>query len=86
MLYLYSKENCPQCLQLENLLKAKAKNPYKLLKLDKDYTRENLEALCSELGKPVPRSFPVLFKQTESGVELIGTLVEAKMAVAKGEL
>lgn len=82
MLYLYSKENCPQCLQLESLLKLKAKNPYKVLKLDVDYTREHLATMCSELGVPMPRSFPVLFNETQ----LVGTLVEAKMAVVKGEL
>lgn len=82
MLYLYSKDNCPACLQLENLLKMKAKNPYKVLKLDKDYTREHLDAALAERGHPPARSFPVLF----NGQNLVGGLNEGKIAVVKGEL
>lgn len=82
MLFLYSKENCPQCTQLENLLKLKAKSPYKVLKLDKDYTREFLEDTFAKLGKPVPRSFPILFNE---GV-FVGGLNEGKLAVVKGEI
>lgn len=79
MLTLYSKDNCPQCLQLESLLKVKGKE-YQVKKLDKDYTREDLENIFA--GKPIPRSFPMLF----NGTEFVGTLNEAKLAIATGKL
>lgn len=79
MLVVYSKDNCPQCLQLESLLKVKGK-AYEVKKLDKDYTREDLEGLFE--GKAIPRSFPMLF----NGTEFIGTLNEAKLAIATGKL
>lgn len=81
MLYLYSKENCPQCLQLESLLKVK-NIPVEVLKLDKDYTRAELEGKFIALNKPMARSFPVLFKDDA----LVGGLQEAKIAAVKGEL
>jgi glutaredoxin len=60
----------------------KAKTPYKVLKLEKDYTRETLDAVLAGRGHPPARSFPVLFNEDE----LIGGLNEGKMALAKGEL
>lgn len=81
MITLYSKDNCPQCLQLESLLKVKGKT-YEVKKLDKDYTREDLEATFQAAGLPVPRSFPMLF----NGDAYVGTLNEAKLAIATGKL
>jgi glutaredoxin len=81
MITVYSKEDCVQCLQVENLLKIKNKE-FEVKKLDKDYSREYLENVFTELGLPQPRSFPVVFK----GSNLIGGLKEIKMLVAKGTL
>lgn len=78
---VYSKDNCPQCLQVENLLKMKGKT-YEIKKLDKDYTREDLEKMFEAAGKPVARSFPMVFV----GNEFVGTLNEVKMAIVKGIL
>lgn len=81
MLTLYSKDNCTQCLQLESLLKVKGKT-YEVKKLDKDYTREDLQSVFEQAGLPVPRSFPMLF----NGSTYVGTLNEAKLALATGKL
>lgn len=77
---IYSKDNCPQCLQAESLLKMKKKQ-YVVLKLDKDYTREGLEAIVAHLGKPAPRSFPVIIKG-----DFVGDLNALKIAVVQGTL
>ena len=81
MITVYSKDDCVQCLQVENLLKIKNKN-FETKKLDKDYSREQLEGMFVSLGLPQPRSFPVVFKAET----LIGGLKEVKMLIAKGEL
>lgn len=81
MITVYSKDNCPQCLQVESLLKMKGKT-YEVKKLDKDYTREDLDKVFEAAGKPVARSFPMVFKDGS----FVGTLNEVKMAVVKGEL
>ena len=77
MLTIYSKEACPQCVQLENLLKSRSYT-YTVLKLDKDFNREQLALKFSQLSLNQPRSFPVLFKDDDI---LIGGLVEAKVAM-----
>lgn len=81
MLTVYSKDNCPQCLQLESLLKIKGKE-FVVKKLDKDYTLGDLSDVFEQAGQPVARSFPMLF----NGSVFVGTLNEAKIAIAKGEL
>lgn len=78
---IYSKDDCTQCLQLESLLRAKGKN-YFVKKLDKDYTRDELAKLFQTLGKPMPRSFPMLFRKGE----YIGTLNDAKLLIVRGQL
>lgn len=79
MIQIYSKDNCVQCMQAENLLKAK-KIPYQTQKLDKDYTREQLEQKCLPF---VSRSFPVLF---HSDGTFMGGLNEMKTLVIQGKL
>ena len=81
MITVYSKDNCPQCLQVESLLKMKGKT-YEVKKLDKDYTREDLDAVFEAAGTPVARSFPMVFKDGA----FVGTLNEVKLAVVKGTL
>lgn len=57
MIKIYSKDNCTFCVQAEELCKAKGLE-YTMLKLDKDYTKEQLLEAC-----PVPvRSVPQIFK------------------------
>lgn len=56
MITIYSKDNCTFCTQAEELCKAKGLE-YKVLKLDTDYTRDELLEIC-----PVPvRSVPQIF-------------------------
>lgn len=80
VIQLYSKDNCPQCMQAESLLKMKKKS-YTVLKLDKDYTREGLEKIVAHLGKPAPRSFPVIIKG-----DFVGDLNALKVAIVQGSL
>lgn len=81
MLVIYSKDACPKCIQLENLLKSR-EYKYTMLKLDKDYTRENLSDKFASLNLNQPREFPILFK----GDTLIGGLVDAKVAMIEKRL
>lgn len=81
MITVYSKDNCPQCLQVESLLKMKGKT-FVVKKLDKDYTREDLEKIFESAGLAMARSFPMVFDDTM----FIGTLNEIKMAVARNTL
>lgn len=81
MLKIYSKESCPQCTQLELLLKSRNMK-FQTLKLDKDYTREDLAVLFEVLELAQPRSFPILFKDEV----FVGGLIEAKIALIKGTL
>lgn len=81
MITVYSKENCPQCLQAESLLKMK-KFEYQVKKLDVDYTREDIAAIFDKAEKPQPRAFPIILK----GEEIVGDLTALKMAVARGTL
>lgn len=78
---VYSKDNCPQCLQVESLLKMKGKT-FEVKKLDKDYTREDLEKIFESVGIPMGRSFPMVF----DGTMYLGTLNEIKMAAARNTL
>ncbi len=56
MITIYSKPNCTFCVQAEELCKAKGLK-YTVLKLDVDYTKEQLLEAC-----PVPvRSVPQIF-------------------------
>ena len=80
LIQIYSKPNCPQCLQAESLLKMKKKD-YVVLKLDEDYTREGLEKIVAHLGAPAPRSFPVIIKG-----DFVGDLNALKVAVVQGKL
>jgi glutaredoxin len=77
---IYSKPNCPQCLQAESLAKLKGK-AYTVLKLDVDYTREGLEAGLKARGAPAPRSFPVIIKG-----DFVGDLNSFKVAIMQGKL
>ena len=81
MLIVFSKDNCAQCTQLENLLKLNGKD-YTTKKLGVDFNREDLVELFTKLEKPLPRSFPLLFKEDE----FVGTLNEAKKAIMAGKL
>jgi glutaredoxin len=81
MYIVYSKDNCPQCFQLESLLKAK-KIQFEVKKLDKDYSRDELENYFSISGIPMPRSFPILFKD----VNFLATFNDARAMIAKGDL
>jgi glutaredoxin len=57
---VYSKENCPQCTQVIQVMKAR-KLEHTVLKLDTDFTREDLSAKVEQAGGPAPRSFPQVF-------------------------
>lgn len=81
MIKIYSKDACPQCTQLELLLKSR-EYKFQVLKLDKDYTREDLASLFDSLDLAQPRSFPILFKDDI----FVGGLIEAKIAMIKGTL
>lgn len=60
MITIYSKENCPFCVQAAALCVAKGLE-HEVLKLDVDYTKEQLVELC-----PVPvRSVPQIFMNGE---------------------
>lgn len=75
MYTVYSKEQCPQCTQAVTLLKSKGLD-YTVLKLDQDYTRDELFERC-----PVPvRSVPQIF----NGDEYVGGLQELRALL--GEL
>lgn len=56
MYKVYSKENCPQCEQAVALLEAHDQD-FQLLKLGRDYERDDLLALA-----PNARSLPQIFK------------------------
>jgi len=77
---IYSKPNCPQCLQAESLAKLKGK-AYTVLKLDEDYTLEGLQNGLEHRGKPAPRSFPVIIKG-----DFVGDLQAFKVAIMQGKL
>lgn len=81
MLTVFSKENCVQCVSLENLLKSNGKE-YVTKKLGVDFNREDLVELFNKLEMPLPRSFPLLFKEEE----FVGTLNDAKRALSTGML
>jgi len=57
---IYSKENCPQCTQVITVCKAR-KLDHTVLKLDTDFTREDLNAKVEQAGGNPPRSFPQVF-------------------------
>lgn len=81
MITVYSKDNCPQCLMVESLLKVKGKT-FEVKKLDKDYSREDLDQVFAAAGVPAARSFPMVF----NGSTFVGTLREVQTAVMKGTL
>lgn len=57
---VYSKENCGQCQQVIQVLKARGLQ-HEVKKLDEDFTREDLNAKVEQAGAPAPRSFPQVF-------------------------
>lgn len=60
MITIYSKENCPNCLAVSQICESE-NLPYKLLKLDVDYSVEQLIDMC-----PVPiRAVPQVFQDGE---------------------
>ena len=81
MIVIYSKDNCIQCNQAERLLKFKSKE-YQVLKLDKDYTREDITLMYEKANKVQPRAFPIV----TNGDIIIGDLNALKIAIVKGEL
>lgn len=69
MITIYSKPNCTFCEQAKSLCESKG-FAYKMLKLDEDYTREELMERC-----PVPvRSVPQIF----TGGEYIGGFTDLR--------
>lgn len=81
MYLMYSKESCPQCTQLESILKS-AKAEFEIRKLGEDFTRDDLVNLFGGLGLALPRSFPILFKDCV----FVGGLTEARRMAAEGQL
>lgn len=81
MITVYSKENCPQCLQAESLLKMKKKE-FVVKKLDVDYTREYITEMYEKTNLPQPRAFPIIVQDDD----IIGDLNALKMKIAKGLL
>lgn len=57
---VYSKDQCPQCVQVIQVLKAR-KLEHRVLKLEQDFTREDLNAKVEAAGGVPPRSFPQVF-------------------------
>lgn len=57
---VYSKENCGQCTQVIQVLKARGLE-HEVKKLDVDFSREDLNAKVEQAGGPAPRSFPQVF-------------------------
>jgi glutaredoxin len=58
------------------------KKVFEVKKLDKDYTREDLEKVFESAGIPMSRSFPMVF----DGSIYLGSLNEIKMAAARNTL
>ena len=78
MIVVYSKDNCPQCKQAESLLRLKNKE-FKVLKLDEDYTREDIFKIFDDLKLPQPRSFPIIFNNNVA----VGDLTALKVAIVE---
>ena len=73
---IYSKENCPYCVQAETLCKQNAiLIDYKKFMLDEDFTREELFEKF-----PTARTFPQIVVDGES----IGGFTELQSYLSKG--
>lgn len=56
MITIYSKENCPNCKATADICRNLGLD-YEFLKLDIDYTRDELVAICPEPVRSVPQIF-----------------------------
>jgi len=74
MLTVYSKEDCPQCVQAVAIIKMR-KLPYEVLKLGVDYTKEELLVKA-----PLARAVPVV--TTSEGDVLYGVSALQKYLVS----
>lgn len=81
MITVYSKDNCVKCDKLIAFLYSK-NIPHRVLKLEKDFKREDLVDIFSKLELPLPRAFPVVFRY----LEYIGSLAEVVKLVNNGDL
>jgi len=83
MITIYSKANCSQCditVRLAHMRKLHTT----VLKLDEDFTLEQLNALAKFHGAEEPRSFPVV--TADDGNTYIGGFSEFKDALSRGTL
>lgn len=53
MIQIYSKKGCQQCIAAENICKMRGVG-FQVLKLDKDYTLEDLQALTGKRSMSMP--------------------------------
>lgn len=74
-IYIYSKDNCPQCTEAISLCTNKLGVVPTVYKLDIDYTREGL---FEKIGHPV-RTVPQVFEEHEH----IGGIAEFKVWLSK---
>lgn len=70
---MYSKDACPGCIQLEALLKLQGRE-VQVLKYNKDFDLQTLKNMFEAKGEPMPRTFPILFRDEF----YIGGLAEAR--------
>jgi glutaredoxin len=83
MISVYSKPNCPACIQAAMILKAKCVT-HTVHKLDEDYTLDYLTEILAAVGQPPARSFPQFFKNDDK--DYIGGFHELKNKLSQGLL
>lgn len=81
MITVYSKEACNQCAMAVKLLQMR-KVEHRVLKLDEDYTVDELNKMHSIYGYPEPRQFPVVF----NGQILVGGFDDLKKSIINGQI
>lgn len=73
MITIYSKQGCAQCVTAENICKMKGVE-HKILKLEKDYSLEELQALT---GKP-RTAMPVIVLADQTVTDVAGLAASFK--------
>lgn len=73
MITIYSKQGCAQCVTAENICKMKGVE-HKILKLEKDYSLEQLQALT---GKP-RTAMPVIVLDDQTVTDVAGLAASFK--------
>jgi len=73
MIKIYSKKGCQQCITAENLCKMRGQE-YEVLKLDRDYKLEDLQALTNKRFM----SMPVIVLADQSQTDFNGLVSHLK--------